>query len=270
MEKLTQEQREYQQILYMIQNEGVIERVFQADSTWTDEQKVLKNNYENNLYMPILIRYFHKFQDKNKRLPTQNEYVDAYLKHSFKHLKNKKWYDDKHKEFITNCIIWRADRAYKSNLIEIITAKQLEMLGYTVFRHRYIDIVMGVDLIAVKDNKYWCLHITKNSKWAKDKIFAKGSYTDYTINHKLIMYRRNFKRHVRLLYDCENGYNNHVANGLPIFDNDYLIEKLDDYYSFDWDSEDNQLLYLIERLKGRKAESESFEFVSTDKKLIIK
>ena len=44
MEEVTQEQREYKQIYHMIKNEGVKERVFQADSTWTDEQKVLKNN----------------------------------------------------------------------------------------------------------------------------------------------------------------------------------------------------------------------------------
>ena len=75
------------------------------------------------------------------------------LKHkyySFQYLANKNWYDDKDKEFITKCIEWRADRAYKSNLIELMTVKQLETLGYTVFRHKYIDVIMGVDLVVVK------------------------------------------------------------------------------------------------------------------------
>ncbi len=271
MEHLTEleQQQEYVQAYKIISKTGIDERIFKNDGTWTAEQVSLKSKYENKLYMPILIKFFHNFEMKYRRLPSQHEYRKAYLKYSFRHLKHVSWYDDKHKEFIANCIVWRADRAYKSYIIEVMTSKQLELLGYQVFRHNLIDTVMGVDLIAVKDGKYWCLHITKDSSYSRQKLLLKGVYKDWIVNHKTVMYQRNFIGHTKLLYDCTSSEKNGVIGGLPIFKNEYLVERLDDEHSFDWDSEDNQLQIFAQALKYSDRNA-IFEFASTDNKLVVR
>ena len=257
--------KKYENQLYRIIKKGVKERVFSVDNTFTEEQKVLKNNYENHLYMTECVRLFWVFEEKYNKIATQDEYVQAYKHYSFQYLANKSWYDDKKdKEFITRCIEWRADRAYKSNLIELMTVKQLEMLGYTVFRHKYIDIVMGVDLVAVKDGKCWYIHITKNTDYSRNKVFDKGSYTSKTLDKKNFRFHRDFRRHVKFLYSCNEGKNNTVKNGLPVFKNDYVLSKLDDKHSFDFNDEYNQLRRL-----SRSVIRQTIKFASTDGKMII-
>ena len=257
--------KKYEKQLYRIIEKGVQERVFSVDNTFTEEQRVLKNKYENHLYMLECVRLFWSFEEKYNEIATQDEYLEAYKHYSFQYLKNKSWYDDdKDKEFITKCITWRADRAYKSNLIELMTVKQLEMLGYTVFRHKYIDVVMGVDLVVVKDNKCWYVHITKDSEYSRRKMFEKGSYTSKTLDKKNFRFHRDFTRHVKFLYSCDEGKNNTVKNGLPVFKNDYVLSKLDDKHSFDFNDEYNQLRRL-----SRSVIRQTIEFTSTDGKIVV-
>ena len=257
--------KKYEKQLLQIIEKGVKERVFSVDSTFTDTQIVLKNNYENHLYMTECVRLFWTFEEKYNEIATQDEYLEAYKYYSFEYLKNKNWYDDKKdKEFITKCIEWRADRAYKSNLIELMTVKQLELLGYTVFRHKYIDVIMGVDLVAVKDGKCWYVHVTKDTDYSRRKMFDKGSYTSKTIDKKNFRFHRDFRRHVKFLYSCNEGKNNKIKNGLPVFKNDYVLSKLDDKHSFDFNDEYNQLRRL-----SRSVNNRVIEFVSTDSKLTI-
>ena len=257
--------KKYENQLLQIIEKGVKERVFSVDSTFTDTQRVLKNNYENHLYMTECVRLFWTFEEKYNKIASQDEYVEAYKHYSFQYLKNKSWYDnDKDKEFITRCIEWRADRAYKSNLIELMTVKQLEMLGYQVFRHKYIDVIMGVDLVAVKDGKCWYIHITKDSDYSRRKMFDKGSYTSKTIDKKNFRFHRDFTGHVKFLYSCDESKNNTIENGLPLFRNDYVLDKLDDKHSFDFYDEYNQLRRL-----SRSVNNRVIEFVSTDSKLTI-
>ncbi len=61
--------KKYENQLYRIIEKGVQERVWQNDGSWTDEQKQLKNMYENHLYMKVLIQqmkqaYTQKAQQK--------------------------------------------------------------------------------------------------------------------------------------------------------------------------------------------------------------
>ncbi|MGB4825185.1 MAG: hypothetical protein WBP82_09825 [Leuconostoc mesenteroides] len=257
--------KKYENQILRIIKKGIKERVFSVDSTFTDEQKVLKNNYENHLYMTECVNLFWMFEEKYNRIPSQSEYVEAYKYYSFENLKNKSWYDDdKDKEFITKCIEWRADRAYKSNLIELMTVKQLEMLGYTVFRHKYIDVIMGVDLVVVKDGKCWYIHITKNTDYSRNKVFDKGSYTSKTLDKKNFRFHRDFRRHVKFLYSCNEGKNNTVKNGLPLFKNDYVLSKLDDKHAFDFNDEYNQLRRL-----SRSVIRQTIKFTSTDNKMVV-
>lgn len=214
--------------------------------------------------MTECVRLFWVFEEKYNKIATQDEYVSAYKHYSFQYLKNKNWYDDKDKEFITKCIEWRADRAYKSNLIELMTVKQLEMLGYTVFRHKYIDIIMGVDLVAEKDGKCWYIHITKDSEYSRRKVLDKSNYEIRKIDNKSFRFQRDFRRHIKLLYSCDESANNTVENGLPLFRNDYVMDKLDDKYSFDFNDEYNQLRRL-----SRSVVNQTIEFVSSDNKIVV-
>lgn len=244
--------KKYEIQLDRIIKKGVQERVFQNDGTWTAEQKQLKNLYENKLYMPEVIKLFWTYEEAYDNVITQDAYVNAYKKISFRYLKNADWYDENtDKEFIEKCIEWRADRAYKSNLIELMTVKQLELLGYTVFRHKVIDIVMGVDLVAIKDGRSWYIHISKNTQYSKNKITKKGGYSNITLDKVRFNFRRDFKNHVKLLYDCEESYNSKIINGLPIFENYYVEEKLDDEHALDFNSEYEQLLRLCENARGK-------------------
>lgn len=257
--------KKYENQLLQIIEKGVQERVFSVDSTFTEKQRVLKNNYENHLYMTECVNLFWTFEEKYDKIPSQSEYVETYKHYSFQYLANKSWYDDdKDKEFITKCIEWRADRAYKSNLIELMTVKQLEMLGYTVFRHKYIDVVMGVDLVVVKDGKCWYIHITKDTDYSRRKVFDKGNYTSKTLDKKNFRFHRDFTKHVKFLYSCDESANNTVKNGLPLFKNDYVLDKLDDKHSFDFNDEYNQLRRL-----SRSVIRQTIEFTSTDNKLTI-
>ena len=257
--------KKYEKQLYRIIKKGVQERVWQNDGSWTDEQKQLKNMYENHLYMKEAIKLFWTYEEAYDNVITQDAYVEAYKKISFRYLKKVDWYNEsKDREFIEKCVTWRADRAYKSNLIELMTVKQLELLGYTVFRHKLIDIVMGVDLVAVKDNKCWYVHVTKNSEYSRRKVFTKSNYRNMTIDKMNFGFTRDFRKHVKFLYSCDKSKNNTIENGLPLFKNDYVLDKLDDKHSFDFYDEYNQLRRL-----SRSVNNRVIEFVSTDSKLTI-
>lgn len=72
--------KKYEKQLYRIIEKGVKERVFSVDSTFTDEQKVLKNNYENHLYMTECVNLFWMFEEKYNKIATQDEYCLYYHK----------------------------------------------------------------------------------------------------------------------------------------------------------------------------------------------
>lgn len=48
----TEMNKKYEKQLYRIIEKGIKERVFSVDNTFTEEQRVLKNKYENHLYIP--------------------------------------------------------------------------------------------------------------------------------------------------------------------------------------------------------------------------
>jgi hypothetical protein len=262
--------KELNEVVKIIKYDGVKERVWSAKSCfweWSAEEKQLKYKYENDLYIPEIVTLFYDMSEKMNKIPTQNEYVDEYIRITMIQLTKKDWYDPFRKDFFLDCIIWRADRSYKSNLVEIMTAGQLELKGYKVFRHLYIDYVLGVDLVAVKDDKCWYIHVTKDSKWARDKVFKKGTYRNYTVNGQKIVFQRDFKKHVQFLYDCESSDKNIINNGLPLFRHDYVLKKLDDEHALSWSG--NQLKKLVKEMKYKKAESGNFCFKSLDEKLVV-
>ena len=95
-------------------------------------------------------------------------------------------------------------------------------------------------------------------------MFEKGSYTSKTIDKKNFRFHRDFTRHVKFLYSCNESKKNKIKNGLPVFKNDYVLDKLDDKHSFDFYDEYNQLRRL-----SRSVIRQTIEFVSTDNKIVI-
>ena len=85
--------KKHEKQLYRIIEKGIKERVFSVDNTFTEEQRVLKNKYENHLYMLECVRLFWSFEEKYNEIATQDEYLEAYKYYSFKYLKNKNWYE---------------------------------------------------------------------------------------------------------------------------------------------------------------------------------
>ena len=266
----TELQKDTLQIAQMVSETGIEERVFNAQTSWYDwsrEDKEIKRKVES-VFEIKLITLFYDMRRKFNRLATQDEYTTEYLKIAMNKIEKQDWYSVFKDGFIEKCVIWRADRAYKSNLVEITTAYQLEQLGYSVFRELHIDYVAGVDLVAVKDGKCWYIHVTKDSTWSREKVLTKGSYRSYYVNYKAVNFQRNFENHVELFYS-DNSYNNIVNNGLPLFLNSYLENKLDEYSCFKWDSS-NQVVELLKSMKSAGAVTYNTKWISTDGKLEIK
>ena len=271
--EMTELQKDVAQIMDIVKNEGVKERVFSVKSSWySKEERELKAQVES-IFERKLMTLFFDLQNTLKRLPSQEEYLKEYMKIAFDKIEKQDWYTEIVKvfnqDFIENCVTWRADRAYKSNLIEIMTAMQLESKGYTVFREKYLDMVMGVDLVAVKGGKVWYIHVTKDSSFSKDKVLKKGTYRDYWVNYKRFDYQRNFENHLELFYSNDENENNVVKNGLPLFRFDYLMDALDEQHAFTWD-DNNQMSELMAIMKQAGSVSKFYTWKSADGKLTVK
>ena len=272
---MTELKKDVARIIDIVKNEGVKERVFSAKSSWvkwSKEERELKAKVENVRERKLMTLFFD-LENSLQRLPSQSEYLNEYMKIAFGKIEKEDWYTEIvkvfNKDFIENCVTWRADRAYKSSLIEVMTAMQLESKGYTVFREKYLDMVMGVDLVAVKDGKVWYIHITKDSKWAREKVLTKGSYRDYWVNYNKFNYQRNFENHVELFYSNDENENNVVKNGLPLFRFDYLMDELDEQHSFTWD-DNNQMSELMTIMKQAGSVSKFYTWTSTNNKMVVK
>ena len=262
-------------IMQVVKGEGVKERVFSAKSSyynWSKEERELKARVENIRERKLMTLIFD-LEESLQRVPSQSEYLNEYMKIAFAKIKKEDWYTEIVKafnqDFIKSCVTWRADRAYKSSLIEIMTAMQLESKGYTVFREKYLDMVMGVDLVAVKDGKVWYIHITKDSTFSKDKVLEKGTYRDYWVNYKRFNYQRNFENHVELFYSADEGTNNVVKNGLPLFKFDYVMDALDEQHAFKYD-DNNQMAELMAIMKQAGSVNKFYAWTSTNGKLTVK
>ena len=268
-------QKDVARIMQIVKGEGVKERVFSAKSSWYEwskEERELKAKIES-IFERKLMTLFFDLEESLKRLPSQSEYLNEYMKIAFAKIKKEDWYTEIvkvfNKDFIENCVTWRADRAYKSSLIEVMTAMQLESKGYTVFREKYLDYVMGVDLVAVKDGKVWYIHITKDSTFSKGKVLTKGTCRDYWVNYNKFNYERDFRNHVQLFYSADENENNVVKNGLPLFKFDYVIDALDEQHSFKWD-DNNQMAELMAIMKQAGSVNKFYQWKSADGKLTVK
>ena len=272
---MTELQKDVARIMQVVKGEGVKERVFSAKSSyynWSKEERELKAKIESICERKLMTLLFD-LEESLQRVPSQSEYLAEYKKIAFAKIEKQAWYTEIVKafnqDFIENCVTWRADRAYKSSLIEIMTTAQLESKGYTVFRNKYIDMVMGVDLVAIKDGKVWYIHVTKDSTFSKDKVLEKGTYRDYWVNYNKFNYQRDFRKHVELFYSNDEGTNNVVKNGLPLFKFDYVLDALDEQHSFTWD-DNNQMAELLAIMKKAGSVSKFYAWTSTDNKMVVK
>lgn len=260
------------QIMQMLKSGEIEEKVWSRETSWYKWEKdevELKANVEK-LFEKKLMTLFYYLELKLKRLPTQTEYRKEYLRIGMAKAKKQDWYLGNQDYFINACLEWRADRAYKSSLIEVMTAMQLQTKGYTVLMNKYVDTIAGVDLVAIKDSKVWYIHITKDSKWAREKVLTKGTYRDYWVNGKNFKFERDFENHVELFYSNDENDNNTVKSGLPLFRFEYLDRKLGNYNSQEWDCEENQIAKLLHVMKNAGALTWNCEWTSNDNKMVLK
>ncbi|HCS93119.1 MAG TPA: hypothetical protein DIW15_00215 [Bavariicoccus seileri] len=242
--------QEYQkQAIELVKNEKIKERVFKNDGSWSVNKTCAKANIENMYKCFEAMYLFDNLLEKYNEVPNQDFYVEEYIKLYRQKIKtNDPFMFEVGDDFINSCIKWRADRAYKAAIIELVTQAQLEKMGYEVIADKYLDWVMGVDIVAFKASKMWLIHITKDTDFSREKMTKKGSYSGFKINKQSVKFRRDFTEHVALYYQNEECKANTIENGLPFFRCRYIRQQLNDDKAIDVNDEDNELNRFVKRI----------------------
>lgn len=137
-------------------------------------------------------------------------------------------------------IRYRLSRMYESFMAEY---SALAIIGKyypfsQVFASQDMDLVLGVDMVVVEDDKVVYLHVTKNSKWAGQNLQRKAEKSMYMKNvtgKKYWWERKWTESHEPLLYDLFDSDTTESVNGHHIFREDYIQEVIDNKLSQDID-----------------------------------
>lgn len=137
-------------------------------------------------------------------------------------------------------IRWRLSRMYESFMAEY---SALVIIGECypfslVFASHDMDLVLGVDMVVVEDDKVIYLHVTKNSEWAWQNLQNKAEKSMYMKNvagKKYWWKRRWTESHEPLFYDLFDSDTTQYVNGYCIFREEYVQEVIDNKLSQDID-----------------------------------
>lgn len=129
-------------------------------------------------------------------------------------------------------IRWRLSRMYESFMAEY---SALAIIGkYYPFSFVYasndMDLIMGVDIAVVENDKVIYLHVTKNSQWAEQSLAEKAEKSTYakSITGKKIWWKRRWTdSHAPLFYDLFDSETTKSVNGHHIFREEYIQEVID-------------------------------------------
>uniref|UniRef100_UPI00054DCDE9 hypothetical protein n=1 Tax=Bacillus sp. UNC41MFS5 TaxID=1449046 RepID=UPI00054DCDE9 len=144
------------------------------------------------------------------------------------------WHNFKWEEKLEKAIVQRLARSYPSHMVEYSTILQLKSNypNYKVGANDYLDGIMAVDIVVGAENqdKVVYVHVTSASaysdKWLKVKEDRKGVGIDK--DGKKHYYQRNFKKgHVHFAFDKVDSKTTDVINGIPVFKDSYIQEKLE-------------------------------------------
>lgn len=137
-------------------------------------------------------------------------------------------------------IRYRLSRMYESFMAEY---SALAIIGKyypfsLVFADKAMDLVLGVDIVVVENDKVIYLHVTKNSEWAWQNLQRKSEKSIQMKNvtgKKYLWKRRWTESHETLFYDLFDSDTTQYVNGHCIFREDYVQEVIDNKLSQDID-----------------------------------
>ena len=138
-------------------------------------------------------------------------------------------------------IRYRLSRMYESFMAEY---SALAIIGKhypfsQVFASHDMDLVLGVDMVVVEDDKVVYLHVTKNSEWAEQNLQSKSEKSIHMKNvsgKKCWWKRRWTESHEPLFYDLFESDTTESVNGHHIFREDYVQEVIDYKLTLDIDT----------------------------------
>ena len=186
--------------------------------------KCYRNLYENVEKIYELAPLYDNMKRELKRLPGWREYCNRYCKISWD--KCKEYPLDKQEQLLMKqAIAWRASRSWIAMNVENFLTLQLLEWGYDIVEHRYIDIAMGVDIVAIdNEGRLTYIHVTKNTEYALSKVEKKEKYNSHLGGR--VSFQRDFTNHLVLAYDPKESKRNRIIHGIPAFRKEYVLNQM--------------------------------------------
>jgi len=145
---------------------------------------------EWGMRLPMFVTSFYDFILKNNRIPEQEEAFNYYVE-SNKEFFSQDLIDDKLFEGIRA----RYYRTYPSLVRDVCFNKYVEehLDGYQVIYNTTLDIEEGIDLLLVKEDKYWGVCMYTNTRRAYQGREAKKRRHVYFSNVEFVEFPVEFK-----------------------------------------------------------------------------
>ncbi|MGM8141852.1 hypothetical protein [Enterococcus italicus] len=232
------------------------EKVFTSEekAKWSDSEKALREWYEQKCYTPNVSDLYDDLKKGKGRIPTKEEYMKQYCKISYDYIKLIKKMSEKEDYIIKRAIYWRAERCYKSYIAEEYFMQKLREFYPTceLFHSQLIDKVFGVDIVAAIDNRFYYIHVTKDTSYSISRIAGKEKQTKYKFNNKWFEYERDFSNHMILTYN---------VNKFEELTKEKIDKMLEENGSADgWFN--NELIDFNKQMIVKKVVNKSFKFQS--------
>lgn len=186
--------------------------------------KCYRNLYENVEKIYELAPLYDQMKRELKRLPKWREYCKRYCKISWGKCKEYPL-NEQEQLLMKQAIAWRASRSWIAMNVENFLTLQLLEWGYDIVEHRYIDIAMGVDIVAIdNEGRLTYIHVTKNTDYALSKVEKKERYNSHL--NGWVRFQRDFTNHLVLAYDPKESERNRIIHGIPVFRKEYILNQM--------------------------------------------
>lgn len=163
----------------------------------------------NNIQKLSMI--FDEYMKRKHKIPPIEGYIELYVKIAKDYFENVLGipFTEGHKYSFEN----RGYNTYISKMVEIDTAYKIDYSykDSEIYMDDYIDYFLGVDIILNVNGKLVYIHITKDSKHARNLIKIKEGRTGFYYNGAWVKHclHRDFSKHIALYYSTNN-VNKHV------------------------------------------------------------
>lgn len=209
------------------------------------------NPYFEGLYDYGVFDLFEDLKEELGRIPSQTEYLERGLQCAEKFFTDNptqwcgykmgqwvfEWDDD-----LIKSVLNRLDRTYNSFVIEA-QVEEFVTETYPVRTprgpiNRHIDTNFGADIALIIQERFYYIHIAKDSERSRWHLKDKGTRKSYIPKDgKKHYWYRNWNKvhhgHHQLLYDESNPQQTEVINGLVVFKETYLKYYFDKLFAGD-------------------------------------